>query len=201
MICELVLDGAVVDGSTRDFGDETPPDLPPAKGLGAWLPVVVIGDDPYDAAAQRKTGPVKTVGEDAVTWTYTVTDIDLEELRAPKLAQISAEFARRNALPIRFTMGGEDKLWDADDVAIARISGIVLLRAGGAPMPDPRPWTASGELLPTTVTIDDLTALGAAIAMRQDALFVVKKTLEYQVGQLATAADVLAFDPLAGWPD
>jgi len=67
-------------------------DLLPAgklKALG-WLPQVVVGYEPFDPAAQKRTGPVNTVNADDVTSTYVVTNKTAQEIDAEKdeLAQI-----------------------------------------------------------------------------------------------------------------
>jgi hypothetical protein len=67
-------DKAVID--TRDFAD-APPDVT-RKGI-EWLPVEVT-DPACDPATQVRSGPVETVGEDAVTRVWTVRDMTAEEL-------------------------------------------------------------------------------------------------------------------------
>jgi hypothetical protein len=77
-------DKAIID--TRDFAD-APPDVA-RKGI-EWLPVEVT-DPACDPATQVKSGPVETVGEDAVTRVWTVRDMTAEELDAEKGVQVDA---------------------------------------------------------------------------------------------------------------
>ena len=77
-------DGAIVE--ERGFV-EMPPDVS-RKGI-AWLPLVVV-DPPFDPDTQVRAGPLDTVGEDAVTRTWTVRDMTSEELAARQEEKITA---------------------------------------------------------------------------------------------------------------
>lgn len=196
---DLVKDGVIVE--TRDFGDVVPSDLS-HKDVGLWLPRVLVGmEAPFDPLTQVRDETV-AISAGQVTYTYTVREMNADELdflRGPLLLGISNEYHRRASLPVEFTAGGVSKQWDADDGAIRNISGVVLLIAAGVPVPDPRPWTAYGEMEPTNITHAELVGLGATIAARVDTLFATKKIKEAELSAFTSAADVLAYDVLAGW--
>lgn len=61
--------------------------IPPNKAAW-WRPVVVVGDDPFDAATHVKTGPVTTIEADRVVDAYAVRPKTVEELDAGKEAAL-----------------------------------------------------------------------------------------------------------------
>jgi hypothetical protein len=69
----------------------------------------------------------------------------------------------------------------------------------GVPVPDPRTWTPLGATDPVSITHAELVGLGAAIALRKEALFTIKKAREATLLGLTSAADIAAFDSDAGW--
>lgn len=195
----LVRGGEIVE--TRDFEGQAPR-LAPNKGR--WLPEAVEGYEPFDPVRQVRSGPVQTIGPSRVLQTYAVRDKNDAEkaaMQAAKEAALEAEFRRRGALPIAFTVASAgEKLWHADERALKYIMGVVLMIAvAPSAVPNPRPWTAYDELIPTDVTHAEFVGLGGAIMSREDALYVRKKTLEAQLLAMTDPADIEAFDPLAGW--
>lgn len=196
----LVRDGAIIE--TREFRDD-PPTLAPNKG--AWLPEVTENED-FNPVSEVRSGPVQEIQRTRVLLTYTVrakNDVEKAAMKAAKEAGLEAEFKRRGALPVAFTVASAgEKMWHADERALKYIIGVVLMVAVAPDaVPNPRPWTAYEELTPTQVTHAEFVGLGAAIMTREDALYVRKKTLEAQLLALTNPADIAAFDPLAGWDD
>lgn len=124
----------------------------------------------------------------------------LAGLIAEKSAAIQVEFNRRATENIAYTVDGQELIWDADATAIENISGVVLLIASGVPIPNPRSWTPVGSFTPVDITHAELIGLGAAIAARKDALFVVKKAKQAEVAALGDANAVAAYDVMADWP-
>lgn len=186
--------------ASRDFADaDEVPALAPNKGV--WLPVETVDAD-FDPVAQVREGPVVTIQRNRVLHTYAVrakSGEELDDMRAAKRLAISTEFQTRAADVISYSVGGVSKTWDADAEAVTNITGVVLMIAAGVSVPDPRPWTAHGELTPTTVSHAELLGLGGAIAARKDALFAKKKTLEAALAALTDPAAIDAFDPTQGW--
>jgi len=60
----------------------------PSQKASWWRPVVVVGDDAYDPATQKKTGPVTTIEETRVVDTYTVSLLTAQEISDAKDAAI-----------------------------------------------------------------------------------------------------------------
>ena len=84
--------------------------------------------------------------------------------------------------PIVHVVGGLSYEWHADNDALQNIMGIVLLINSGVPVPDPRPWISlKGSSTSVSITHAELIGLGAAIAARKYALFVVKKAKQAEI--------------------
>lgn len=157
-------------------------------------------DPPEPPAGYRSIGIHAQLVGNSWLLVRDISPIELDTVRGPKLAELSAEFARRAALPISFSVASAGaKTWDADAEAIVNIMGIVQLIQVGADIPDPRDWTAHGEVIPTSVTHAELINIGAAIAGRKDDLFVTKKTKEAEILALTDAVAIQAYDVSAGW--
>ena len=93
-------DSAVLD--TRDFAG-IPPDVT-RKGI-QWLPLVVT-DSAFDPATQVRTGPVDTVGKDAVNRVWTVRAKSAGELDADKGASVDA----MDAVAFKVLLNHENRL-------------------------------------------------------------------------------------------
>lgn len=63
-------------------------DAPPNK-RPLWRPVVVVGDDAFDAATQKKTGPVTTIEENQVVDTYSIVSLSAQEISDAKDAAVN----------------------------------------------------------------------------------------------------------------
>lgn len=61
--------------------------IPPHKRAW-WRPIVTVGDDPFNSATHKKTGPVTTIEADRVVDTYTVTALTAQELDAIKESRL-----------------------------------------------------------------------------------------------------------------
>jgi hypothetical protein len=127
------------------------------------------------------------------------TSDELDAMRQVKRDGITAQFLALTSGPISYTVSGVARVWDADADAVVNIMGVVAMITAGVAVPDPRPWTAHGDLTPTQVSHADLIGLGAAIASRKDALFVKKKALESALAGLTDPHLIDAFDPTQGW--
>lgn len=196
---DLVKDGAVV--ASREFPDGAPP-LAPNKGK--WLPRL-YQNDAYDPQTEVREGPVVQVQATRVKYTYTVrakAGAELDSLVAEKDAAIEREFERRWTSHITFAVGGVDYQWHSDRDAVTNITGVLQAYREaaeiGVTLADPRVWTPVGGS-PVTITRAEIIGLGLAIATRKDTLFVIKKAKQAEVAALTSAADILAYDPLAGW--
>lgn len=62
----------------------------PAHKRAWWRPVVVVGDDSFDPATHKKTGPVTTIEAARVVDAFTVSALTQAEIDARKDAKISA---------------------------------------------------------------------------------------------------------------
>lgn len=93
-------DSAVLD--TRDFAG-IPPDVT-RKGI-QWLPLVVT-DSAFAPATQVRTGPVDTVGKDAVNRVWTVRAKSAGELDADKGASVDA----MDAVAFKVLLNHENRL-------------------------------------------------------------------------------------------
>lgn len=153
----------------------------------AWGDAVIAACDDLLAAQAARTAPADPPPP------------SLEELIAAKDAAIEAEFHARATAQIAHTVGGVSYEFHADAEAIGNISGVVLLITAGVSVPDPRPWTPVGSFSPIDITHAELVGLGAAIAARKDALFVIKKAKQAAVAAMTDAGDVAAYDAAAGW--
>lgn len=89
-------------GEERDFID-APPDVS-RKGI-AWKPLVVT-DPAFDPATQVRTGPVETVGKEAVTRVWTVRAKSAGELDADKGAAVDAI----DALQLKIALNHENRI-------------------------------------------------------------------------------------------
>lgn len=197
----LIKDGEIVE--YRSGIPNVDQEVIRALGKPYLLPVEVV-DPEYNPISEVREGPVLTVEEDRVLETYTVrakNSGEIYELQVAKDHAIQLEFERRCALPISFTVGGVEYPFHADAEARENILGVVVLIGSGVPIPDPREWTPYGHTDPVSITHAELVGLGAAIAMRKDALFTAKKQKQDAVTQLSSAADVAAYDITADWPE
>ncbi len=199
MIRALVFNGEVV---RYVDSDQAPGDITSPHPTKPHVLPVVREDPDFDPIAQTKGEKQVTVGADRVVWSWPVADKDeaeIEEMRADKRLHIDAEFERRWQAPITYSVGGQSYQWHADANAVGNISGVVLMIAAGVPVPNPRPWTPKGSLQPVDITHAELVGLGAAIAVRKDALFAIKKAKQAAVSALTDPQEIDAYDVGAGW--
>lgn len=200
---DLIVGGELPPVETTDF-ENGPPDLSLHPHKGVWLPHLEVGlDIPCNSQVQLRVGPVVTLTEESVTYTWSVRDLAGDEtssLRSVRLSSISDQYHQLDETPIQFTMGGGSKYWDADASAITNLTLVALGVATGKLDPTvSRLWTAHGELVATTVVVSELLNLFLAIAQRRDALFTRKKMKEYALSQLEDINDLYTFDPTTGW--
>lgn len=194
----LVKDGAILE--LRDYepiGDQSQL----AAGKPRQLPIEVVRPE-FNPVSHVIEGPEYTFEATRVVEAYTVRAKNGDEVAAmiaAKQAQIDAEFQRRCALPIEFAVGGETYRWHADAEARENILGVVLLIATGVPVPNPRPWTPVGYLTSVDVSHAELIMLGATIAGRKDALFVIKKAMQAAVDVMTDPLQIAAVDVAEGW--
>lgn len=177
-----------------------PPEL--ANGKPKWVPVEYVGVQSYDPKYQKFEGPVVTVSNNKVTKTYTVRDLNEEEmeiLRLEKDKEISDEFYIRVKQPIPYTVNGVEYLFDADDEAITNLIGVAMLVIAGLAVPNPRPWSPHKSLTPVFLTHDDILGIGKAIADRKDYYFVKKKQKQAELAACTTPQQLAYFDALSGW--
>jgi len=152
----------------------------------------------YDEATETRDGPEITIGETAVTRVWTVrpkNEGEVEALRAAKIRLIRAMFLQKAKAPVE----AYGYAWHADDDAVQNIQGIATLILAGIPMDNPRPWTPMGTLTPVEMTHAQIIGLGAVIAQRKDALFIVKKAKEAALAAFTDPAEIAAFDIGTGW--
>lgn len=151
-----------------------------------------------DTVAQVEEGPTVTILGDKVTRAWMVrakNNTELAVLRAVADRRVDREFQARAKAPIAYL----DENWHADDEALQNIMGVVLMIAAGVPVPNPRPWTPVGSLVPVDLTHAQLVGLGAVIAARKDALFVIKKAKQGAIAALTDAHEIADYDAAAGW--
>lgn len=60
----------------------------PEQKAAWWRPVVTVGDDAFDSATHKKTGPVTTIEKDRVVDTYTVSALSAQEIDDAKGSKI-----------------------------------------------------------------------------------------------------------------
>lgn len=152
---------------------------------------------PVDAVAEVEEGPVVTILADKVTRVWTVrakTSGELDALRAAARRRVESEFAARIAAPIDLL----GHTWHADAEAVRRLMGVKLLTLG-LDQQATRSWTPWGSLTGVTVSYAQLEAIGAAIAAREDALFVKKKAKQAAIAALTDAHEIADYDAAAGW--
>lgn len=190
----------VKDGAILEYRDAAPnvdqTKLHPAKPR--LLPVVVERPD-HDPETQVLTGPTYVVETARVVERYAArakNETEIAAMIAAKDAEIEAEFVRRHTAPIAFEVEGDVYNFHADAGAFENIMGLAILVGAGI-APNPRNWTPLGAADP--VENVDVVALGAEIAARRDALFVIKKTKQKALALMTDPADIAAVDPLAGW--
>lgn len=150
-----------------------------------------------DPVSGVEEGPVITIGKDKVTRAWTVRaknsgEIDL--LRAAARRRVEIEFQTRITAPITYI----GHTWHADAEAVRRLMGVKLLTLG-LDQQTTRSWTPYGSLTGVTVTYAQLEALGAAIAAREEGLFVKKKAKQAAIAALADAHEIADYDATAGW--
>lgn len=194
----LVKDGAIIE--FRNYAPNAD-QSELAEGKPRMLPVEIAAAE-FDPVSQVVEGPVYEVEETRVVERYTArakNSDEVAEMKSAKHEETEAEFARLYCEPIAFTVDGVEYQFHADAEARENISGIVLLIAIGAPIPNPRPWTPLGSMTPVDITHAELAGLGGAIAARKDALFTIKKAKQAALAELTEPVDVDAVDPLAGW--
>jgi hypothetical protein len=196
MIYERVLDGAVIDA--RDYGDDEPEALVASKGR--WLERVEVRPA-CDEALQVLEGPTMEVGEAAVTYTWTVRDKSPEEMSPildAHLAQLEAEYRRRNALPFEAVVDGVVCTWHGDDEGMTNIRDVLQGIVMGV-VPDPRPWKPYEQDL-MAVSHDGFRAIMVAYSTRKELHFMVLQGKKAAVRALAEdPAALMAFDPFTGW--
>lgn len=150
-----------------------------------------------DAVSEVREGPVVTVGKDKVTRVWTVRTKNGGELAALRTAarrRVEIEFATRIAAPIDLL----GHTWHADAEAVRRLMGVKLLTLG-LDQQATRSWTPYGSLTGVTVSYAQLEAIGAAIAAREDALFIIKKQKQAAIAALTDAHEIAGYDATAGW--
>ena len=150
-----------------------------------------------DAVAEVEEGPVVTIGADKVTRVWTVrpkNDGELDALRNAARRRVESEFAARIAAPIDLL----GHTWHADAEAVRRLMGVKLLTLG-LDQQATRSWTPWGSLTGVTVSYAQLEAIGAAIAAREDALFVKKKAKQAAIAALTDAHEIADYDAATGW--
>jgi hypothetical protein len=151
-----------------------------------------------NAIGEVEEGPEVTILADKVTRVWTVrakNSGELDALRAAARRRVEREFQARAKAPVAYL----DATWHADDEAVQNIMGVVLLIATGAPVPNPRPWTPQGSLTPVDLTHAQIIGLGATIAARKDALFVIKKQKQAAIAALTDAHEIAGYDASSGW--
>jgi hypothetical protein len=191
----LVRDGAVIERrSFTPAGDQTT--LPAHKAR--WLPVEVVSPE-LDPVSEMLEGPVVTIEATRVVETYSARPKNGDEIAAmiaAKDAEVEAEFDARHSAPIAFEVGGVSYDWHADAKAVENIMGLGILAVGGIAQ-NPRDWTPVNASTP--VANVNVLILGATIAARRDALFVIKKAKQAAVAAMTDPAEIAAFDPAADW--
>lgn len=192
----LVRDGAVIE--RRNFtpiGDQTA--LPAHKPR--WLPIVMEGQPEFDPVSESRDGPVVTVEATRVVETYSVrakNEVEIAAMIAAKDAAIEAEFNARHTAPISFAVEGEVYQFHADSGAVENIMGLAILVGAGIAQ-NPRNWTPVDSADP--VENVNVVILGAAIAARRDALFVIKKAKQKALALMTDPTEIAAYDVTAGW--
>lgn len=189
----------VLNGEVLEYRSEAPEGNQShlAPGKPRWLPVEVT-DVEADPVSQVRAGPVVTVLATKVKHVFSSRAKNADEIAAmiaEKDEALEAEFTRLTNEPISFA----GHLWHADAGARENIMGIVLLIATGAPVPDPRPFTPHDQDEPVNLTHAQFVGLGAAIAARKDALFVIKKLRQAALAAMAAPLAIDAVDPTDGW--
>ncbi len=178
------------------------------SGKPRLLPVVVENDT-YNPITQVREEPYAVIIQATqVIHSYTVRAKTTEEvaaMAAAKAAAISDEFQRLCQLPITFTVGNQDYIWDADQEAIRNVTGALQSYTEASAiniiLADPRNWTPVDSFQPITLTRNQLRGLGLAIAARKDALFFKKKTKQAAVLALSDPTTIYAYDITTGWDD
>lgn len=174
-----------------------PPDLPAGKGL-RWLPVV--DSMPTPSLGETLTGPEVTVTADAVTRTWTVEPIPLEQARRAKVCGINAERDRR--LSIGAPFGG--KRIDVSDKGRADLAGLsvaaLLAQAGAAPWPDSyaRGWIADDNSRIPLPTPEAALVLAASVGTWYG--LTIQHARDRKDDALAST-DPAAVDEVTGWPE
>lgn len=74
--------------------------LVPAHKRKLWLPIVQVGNDPFDSATQKKTGPVITIERGRIVETWIVRDKTAEEIAAEKANELRIVNERRTAMAL-----------------------------------------------------------------------------------------------------
>lgn len=151
-----------------------------------------------DPVAEIEEGPTVTIGKDKVVRVWTVrakNSGEIDALRVAAKRRVEREFQARAKAPVAYL----NETWHADDEAVQNIMGVVLLIATGAPVPNPRPWTPQGSLVPVDLTHAQIIGLGATIAARKDALFVIKKQKQAAIAALTDAHEIADYDAASGW--
>lgn len=151
-----------------------------------------------DTVAEVEEGPTVTILADKVTRVWTArpkSSDELDAMRAAAKNRVEREFQARAKATIAYL----DETWHADDEAVQNIMGVVLMIAAGVPVPNPRPWTPVGSLTPVDLSHAGIVGLGAAIAARKDALFVVKKQKQAAIAGLTDAHEIADYDASTGW--
>lgn len=147
------------------------------RGKEYWLP-----EDKYGAPARemKELGPLP---EGAM---LTAPERTLEEVKAAKIAGLKAERDSKEVEPI--TYNGNS--YDYDDRARERINAaIIALDVQGADASID--WTTADNA-EVKVTVYDLRAIVAAVAVRSNALHIAYRKAKEKVEAATTAADVEA---------
>lgn len=140
-----------------------------------WLP-----EDKYGAPARemKELGPLP---EGAM---LTAPERTLEEVKAAKIAELKAERDSKEVEPITYN----GNLYDYDDKARERINAaIIALDVQGADASID--WTTADNQ-DVKVTVYDLRAIVAAVAVRSNALHIAYRKAKEKVEAATTAAEV-----------
>lgn len=197
----------VLDGEIIGFVHEAPnvDQSLLAPGKPRILPMEVEADA-FDPVSQVQEGPTYEVESARVVERYTSRAKNGDEIAAmiaAKDAAIEVEFVRLHNLPIVHEVGGVEYTFHADAPARENITGVLQMYYEadrlGSPLPDPRPWTPMGVVLPVQITRAELAMLGMAIGLRKDALYIIKKTKQAVLAAMTDPVEIDAVDPLTGW--
>ena len=141
------------------------------------------------------------VDPDNRTVSVSLPTLTLEHTSA-KVGEAWAEQERRFAeSSVMVDVNGASRAYGCDSTTRENITAIVNgITADPTMVPNPRPFTPKGQVIPVDTTHDEFKAIYFAGLAQGDAFFAAYSVHKVAINNLTTVAEVDAYDLNLGWP-